>query len=157
VRLTASVPEIDFDAVAPKTPVRLRLLATGTEIAGEVARRAPAADPSTRTVMFEVDLPNGKREIPVGTTAEIHVDIGQPIPAIEVPLLAGKIRGQSATVFVVEESTAKKLSVKVIGERGGSLFLAPSELKTGARVVTQGRSLLANNDRVAAKLVEGAK
>lgn len=152
VRLAASVPEIDYDAVAAKTPVRIRLLATNKEITGEVARRAPAADPATRTVTFEVDLPNTDRDIPVGTTAEIRVDVGEARPAIEIPLLAAKIRGKSATVFVIEDDVAKKLSVEVIGERGGSVFLSGKSIKPGARVVTQGRSLLANNDRVAAKL-----
>lgn len=154
VRLAASVPEIDFDAVAAKTPVRLHLLATGKEITGEVARRAPGAEPSTRTVVFEVDLPNGNRDIPVGTTAEIRVDVGEAVSAVEIPLLAAKIRGRSATVFVVEDGIAKKLSVDVIGERGGSVFLSAKTLVPGTRVVTQGRSLLANNDRVAAKLEE---
>ena len=154
VRLSASVPEIDFDAIAPKTPVRLRLLATGKQISGEVARRAPAADPGTRTVLFEVDLTNTERDIPTGTTAEIHVDVGEPVPATEIPLLAEKIRGNTATVFVVEDGVAKKISVDVVGESGASAFVAPSSLKAGARIVTQGRSLLANNDRVAAKLEE---
>jgi len=151
VRLTAEVPEIDFDAVKPKTAVKIKLLSTGKEVAGEVARRAPAADPATRTVHFEVDLPNADHAIPVGTTAEITVDVGEASPAIEVPLLSAKIRGKSATVFVVEGSVAKKVSVEVLGERGGSAFLK-SGIQPGARVVTQGRSLLANNDAVAAKL-----
>lgn len=155
VRLSADVPEIDFEAVAPKTPVRVRILATGKEVTGEVARRAPAADPSTRTVHFEVDLPNAARELPVGTTAEVHVDVGQAVPATEIPLLAAKVRGKSATVFVVEGSVAHKVSVGVLGERGGSLFVKP-DLKPGAHIVTQGRSLLANNDRVTTK-IEGAK
>jgi RND family efflux transporter MFP subunit len=156
VRLTADVPEIDFDAVAPKTTVKLKMLATGKEITGEVARRAPAADPSTRTVHFEVDLPNANRELPVGTTAEVTVDVGEPVPATEIPLLSAKIRGKSATVFVVDGSVAKKETVQVLGERGGSLFVEP-KLKPGTQVVTQGRSLLANNDRVAAKLEAPAK
>jgi multidrug efflux pump subunit AcrA (membrane-fusion protein) len=104
--------------------------------------------------LFEVDLPNASREIPVGTTAEIHVDVGEPAPAIEIPLLAAKIRGNTATVFVVEEAVAKKISVDLVGERSGSAFVSPKSLKPGTRVVTQGRSLLANNDRVAAKLEE---
>jgi RND family efflux transporter MFP subunit len=151
VRLTGDVPEIDFEGVPPKTPVRIRLLSTNKELTGEVARRAPAADPSTRTVHFEVDLANTAREIPVGTTAEITVDVGEAVPATEIPLLAAKVRGKSGTVFVVEGGTAKKTSVSVIGERGGSLFVR-TDLAPGAQVVTQGRSLLENNDRVVAKL-----
>ncbi|HVJ89734.1 MAG TPA: efflux RND transporter periplasmic adaptor subunit [Labilithrix sp.] len=152
VRLAASVPEIDFDAVAPKTPVRIRLLATNKEISGEVARRAPSAEPNTRTVRFEVDLPNATRDIPVGTTAEIYVDVGEAAPVVEIPLLAAKIRGTSATVFVVEDGVAKKLSVDIVGERGANAFVSRETLKPGMRVVTQGRSLLAHNDRVEAKL-----
>ena len=151
IRLTAFVPEIDFDAIPPKTAVKLRLLATGKELTGEVARRAPAADHSTRTVRFEVDLANATREIPVGTTAEISVDVGQEIDAVEVPLVAAKVRGKKATLFVVEGSVAKKVTVEVLGERAGSLFVRP-ELEAGAHVVTQGRSLLADNDKVTAKV-----
>ena len=151
IRLTAFVPEIDFDAVPPKTPVKLRLLATGKELTGEVARRAPGADLSTRTVRFEVDLANTARDIPVGTTAEISVDVGEEIEAIEVPLLAAKVRGKKATLFVVEGDVAKKVTVEVLGERDASLFLKP-EIDAGVHVVTQGRSLLANNDRVTAKV-----
>lgn len=151
VRLTGDVPEIDFAAVGPKTPVRIHLLSTGKDVTGEVARRAPSADPSTRTIHFEIDLPNAGREIPVGTTAEITVDVGEPVAATEIPLLAAKVRGKSATVFVVEGATAKKTTVAVLGERGGSLFVK-TDLAAGANVVTQGRSLLENNDRVVAKL-----
>jgi RND family efflux transporter MFP subunit len=155
VRLTGDVPEIDFEAVAPKTPVRIHLLSTGKDVTGEVSRRAPSADPSTRTVHFEVDLTNGAREIPVGTTAEITVDVGEPLPATEIPLLAARVRGKVATLFVVDGDAAHKTTVAVLGERGGSLFVK-TELAAGAHVVTQGRSVLENNDRVVAKL-ESAK
>ena len=151
IRLTGDVPEIDFDAVGARTKVKVRLLATGKEVTGEVSRRAPAADPSTRTIHFEIDLPNASREIPVGTTAEITVEVGEAVPATEIPLLAAKVRGASATVFVVEDGVAKKVTVAVLGERGGSLFVKP-DLVAASRVVTQGRSVLANNDRVVAKL-----
>jgi len=151
IRLAGDVPEVDFAAVAPKTAMKIKLLSTGKELSGDVARRAPSADPSTRTVHFEVDLPNTAREIPVGTTAEIVVDVGDAAPAVEIPLLSARIRGKSATVFVVEAGIAKKTSVDVLGERGGSVFVKPA-LKPGSHVVTQGRAQLANNDHVAAKL-----
>ncbi len=151
IRLTGDVPEIDFEAIAPKTPIKLKMLATGKELVGEIARRAPSADASTRTVHFEVDIPNEKRDIPVGTTAEVKVDVGAPLEATEIPLLAAKIRGKSATIFVVENGVAKKQSVDLVGERGGSVFVS-RKLAPGSHVVTQGRSLLANNDKVSAKL-----
>jgi RND family efflux transporter MFP subunit len=150
LRLTADVPEVDFEAVPPKTPARIRLLANGRELTGEISRRAPAADPATRTIHVEMDLPNAARDIPVGTTAEISIEVGQPTPAVEIPLLAAKVRGKTATVFLVDVDTAKKATLSVLGERGDSLF-AKGGIGEGAWVVTQGRSLLQNGDRVLAK------
>jgi hypothetical protein len=46
---------------------------------------------------------------------------------------------------------AHKTSLSVLGERGGSLFVAPS-LAPGARLVTEGRSTLSDGDRVRAQL-----
>lgn len=155
VRLTAFAPEIDFGAISPKTPVGIHLLATGKSLGGEISRRAPAADPSTRTVRFEIDLPNTNRDIPAGTTAEITVEVGEPADAIEVPILSAKVRGKKATLFVVEETVAKKLTVDVLGERYGRLFVK-ADLKPGTHVVTQGRSLLSDNDRVLVK-IEGPR
>ncbi len=151
IRLVGDVPEIDFDAVPPQTKARIHLLATNKNVTGDVARRAPSADPATRTVHFEIDLPNTAHDIPAGTTAEITIDVGDAVPATEIPLLAARVRGKTATVFVVEGAIVKIVTVAVIGERGGSLFVK-RDLAPGARVVTQGRSLLANNDHVVAKL-----
>lgn len=151
VRLGADVPESDFGAVAPGTDARLRLVATGKTLSARVTRRSPAADPSTRTVRLEIDLDDRERSVPVGTTAEIEIDVGEPVDATEVPLIAAKVKGDKATVFVVEGDVAKQVSVEVLGESGGSLFVKRT-LAPGARVVTEGRSLLANNDRVVTRL-----
>ncbi|RYZ61680.1 MAG: HlyD family efflux transporter periplasmic adaptor subunit, partial [Proteobacteria bacterium] len=151
VRLSIDVPESDFDAVAPGTPARIHLLSTGKDSKGTVTRRSPGADPSTRTVHVEIDLPDTGRTVPVGTTAEVSIDVGEPVPATEIPILAAKVRGTTATVFYLEGDTAKKATYGVLGESGGSLFVQ-TELRPGTHVVTQGRSLLAPDDRVITKL-----
>jgi multidrug efflux pump subunit AcrA (membrane-fusion protein) len=149
VRISGDAPEIDFEVVAPGTEVKIRVLSTGKELVGKIARRAPAADDATRTVRFEIDVANRDRSIPVGTTAELHVDVGRPEPAVEVPLLAASVRGSKASVFVVDGGLARARVVALIGERRGMLFLEPA-LAPGALVVTEGRALLGDGDRVAA-------
>jgi RND family efflux transporter MFP subunit len=151
VRVIGEVPEADFDVVAPTTPVRVFALATRRALSGTIARRSPAADPSTRTVHVEIDLPDPERSLPVGTTAELTIDVGAPGAATEVPLVAASVRGEKATLFVVEADVAHKRAYPVRGERGGSLFLDP-RLAAGSRVVTEGRTLLKDGDRVEAKL-----
>lgn len=154
VRVVADVPEDDFASVAPRTVVKLRILATGQELAAVVSRRAPAADPSTRTVHIEVDLANAARTIPVGTTAELLVDVGEPSPAVAVPLSAASVRGTKATLFSVDGEVAHVRVARVRGEREGILYLEPS-LAAGTLVVTEGSGALAEGDRVSAKVDAG--
>ena len=155
VRIVAEVPEADFDVVAPVTPVQVVALATNRALRGTIARRSPAADVSTRTVHVEIDVPDPKRTLPVGTTAEIAMDVGQPVAATEIPIVAASVQGGKATVFVVDHDVAKKGVYPLKGERGGSLFV-DSALPPGSHVVTEGRALLKDGDRVEALLETAA-
>lgn len=151
VRVSAEVPETDFAAVAPGTPVRMQTLANGQELTGKVSRRSPAADPLTRTVHFEVDVSDPERKLPVGTTAELSIDVGRPEPATELPLVAASVRNGKATVFIAKGDLVQKAVFAVKGERGGAVFVDPS-LPAGSAVVTEGRSQLRDGDRVRAAL-----
>ena len=152
VRMTFDVPEGDFDAVNVGTPVSMRVVATGKLLTGAVSRRSPSADPDTRTVHVECDLPDPQREIPVNTTAEVRIEVGQPIRATGVPLYAASINGEKAALFVVDGGVAHKRTFPVLGELGNDLFLDPS-FKPGTLVVTEGQFALEEGERVAAKEV----
>lgn len=149
VRIVADAPEVDFPVIAPGTLVKIHVLATNQDLSGTISRRAPAADPMTRTAHFEIDVADPTRTLPVGTTADIRIDVGSAEPATEIPLSAATVRGDKATVFLVENNVAHKRSILVKGEREGRLFLDTS-LAPGSRVVTEGRALLSENDKVAA-------
>lgn len=150
LRLVADVPETDYGLVAPGTPVRVTLLATGQSLEATVTRRSPMAEPATRTIRVEMDVPDQERRLPVGTTARMSIDIGLPRDAVELPLSAATVHGHEATLFVVEGVTAHRREATVLGERGGNLYLGG--LAPGERVVTQGRTTLLDGDRVAATL-----
>jgi len=150
IRMTADAPELDFDAIPPGTKVTVHVYATNRDLTATITRRAPAADPATRTVHFEIDLPDPTRAIPVGTTGDVRLEVGQSVPATEVPLYAATVRNDKANLFIVEGGVAHAQTVAVRGEAGGSLFVDPS-LPAGASVVTEGRALLEDGDRVAAK------
>lgn len=150
VRMTVDVPEIDFNVVAPGSSVTLHVLATNATFPATIARRSPSADPDTRTVHVEIDVPDPKREIPVNTTGEVSIDVGEPIRATAVPLAAASITGEKAAMFVVENGVAAKKTFRVLGEKGSDLFLDPS-LKPGTLIVTEGQFVLSNGEHVAAK------
>jgi membrane fusion protein (multidrug efflux system) len=149
IRVVADAPEIDFGFLAPGTKVKIHVLATNQDVSATISRRAPAADPVTRTAHFEMDVADPERALPVGTTADIHIDIGAPEPATEIPLSAATVRGDQAVVFVVDGNIARKRTVLVKGERAGRLFLDVA-LTPGTKVVTEGRALLSDKDKVTA-------
>lgn len=151
VRVSAEVPEADFDVVGVGVPVVIHALATNRELRAKIARRSPAADLSTRTIHLEIDVPDPDRSLPVGTTAELGIDVGEATPATEIPLVAASVRGSKATVYVVDGQTATKAVYTIKGERSGQLYVDPS-LRSGSHVVTEGRSLLKDGERVEAKL-----
>jgi membrane fusion protein (multidrug efflux system) len=150
VRVTADVPEEDFDAVAPATPVRVHLLATGRDLVAKISRRAPAADPATRTAHIELDVEDGEHSIPVWTTAELALDVGTPALASAVPLAAASVHASKATLFVAAAGIAHQKLAKVIGERGGTLYVDPAVLAAGTSVVTEGRTILSDGDAIEA-------
>ena len=156
VRMTADAPEMDFAVVPAGTKVVVHVDATASDLRGAITRRSPAADPSTRTVHFEIDLPDPARAIPVGTTGEVHLEVGEPVAATEVPLYAATVRGDRATVFVVAHGLAEAQTLAVQGEAAGSLFLDPT-LAPESLVVTAGRALLNSGDRVEAKEISAPR
>lgn len=150
VRMTLDVPEVDFDVVAPDTKVSLHVLATDTTVQATIARRSPSADPDTRTVHVEIDVPDPKRLIPVNTTGEVSIEVGAPVKASSVPLYAASVTGAKAVLFIVDNGVAQKKSFPLLGEKGSDLYLDPS-LKAGTLVVTEGQFVLTNGERVEAK------
>jgi RND family efflux transporter MFP subunit len=147
VRITADVPEEDFGAVAPGATVQIHFVANGRNLGGVIARRAPGADPETRTVHFEIDLANDNHDLPVGTTAELRLEAGAPVEATKVPLTAAVLRGEKANLFVADNGVARARTVPVLGEREGSLYLG-TQLAAGSMVVTEGRGALNDGDRI---------
>ena len=131
--------------------MQIHLLALDENLHATVSRRSPEADPATRTIHVEVDLPDPKHRIPVDTTAELLAGAGSAVPATKIPLVAADLSQDKATLFTVIDSIAHRQTLPVLGEAGGELFLDPQLLPDGAEVVLEGRATLNDKDRVHAK------
>jgi RND family efflux transporter MFP subunit len=151
VRMTADAPESDFDDIPPGAKVTVHVVSTNIDIAATITRRAPNADPGTRTVHFEIDLDDSDRHIPVDTTGEVHVPVGQPVPATSVPLSAVTMNDKKATLYTVDGDIAHAHTMIEMGEVGPDVFFTPDALKPGTLIVVEGRALLKDGDHVASK------
>ena len=150
MRVTVDASEKDLDALAPSTVVQIDILATGSHLSAPISRRAPRVDPKTRTIHFEVDVPDPARQYPVGATAIVHVAVGKPVPATEVPIYAATQDEGKAKLFVVDHDVAHAKTLRVTGEVGGEVYFSLAMLPAGSLVVTEGRALLSDGDRVLA-------
>jgi membrane fusion protein, multidrug efflux system len=150
-RVVADAPEKDFSELAPGVPVRVELLATEAKLTATVSRRAPRADAKTRTVHFEIDIADPERTFPIDTTALVDVDVGKQLAATAIPIYAVTEQGAKATLFVVDAGVAHERTLSVLGERDGNIYFAPDALAAGTAVVTEGRALLSDGDRVASQ------
>jgi membrane fusion protein (multidrug efflux system) len=148
MRVTVDATEKDLGALAPSTLVQIDILATDSHLSAPISRRAPRVDPSTRTIHFEVDVPDPARQYPVGATAIVHVAVGKPVPATQVPIYAATQDEKKAKLFVVEHDVAHAKTLRVTGEMGGAIYFAPAALPAGSLVVTEGRALLSDGERV---------
>jgi len=154
VRVTVDASEKDFGALAPSTMVQVDILATGTLLSAPISRRAPRADSQTRTIHFEVDVPDTARQYPAGSTAIVRVEVGKAVPATEVPIYAATQDEGKARLFVVDHGVAHARTLLVTGEVGGAVYFAVAALPEGSLVVIEGRALLSDGDRVLAQVEE---
>src|SRR6185295_11334151 len=74
----------------------------GRSFRGTVARTANALDPATRTMLVEVDVPNGDGALFPGTYAEVDLRGAQLNPPLVVPAAAIVFRTDGAQVAVVQ-------------------------------------------------------
>jgi RND family efflux transporter MFP subunit len=154
VRMTADAPESDFDVIPPGTKVTVHIVSTNIDIPATITRRAPSADPGTRTVHFEIDLDDSDRHIPVDTTGEVHVPVGEAVPATAVPLSAVTMNDRKATLYTVDGDVAHSHTLVEMGEVGPSVFFRPDALKPGTMIVVEGRALLKDGDQVVSKTAD---
>jgi membrane fusion protein, multidrug efflux system len=149
IRCAADAPEGDHPFLTVGRPVHLGLLADGRQMEAKITRVSPAADPSTRTIHFELDLDNQDRSLPTGTTAEMLILEAGGRKVIQLSSAAAQVEGKRATVFVVDGDRVHKKVLQFLGERDGQLYLSP-DLPEGTQVVLDGRAQLEDGDRILA-------
>jgi len=108
----------------------------GREFDGAVARTAGAIDPSSRTLLTEVDIPNHDGTLYAGMYGQIKFVLQPKSPPILIPSNVFMFRTAGTQVAVVKDNKIHFQTVKV-----GSDFGTTLELKSG---VEEGTSVVMN-------------
>ena len=113
VRVYANVPQDDSPWIAPgktKASVKIRELPERS-FKGTVTRSTLALDPSTRSLLVEMDLPNPDHALRPGTFAELSIGLREIPNALVLPPQAIISGPKGKSVFVIEGNKAKSVSV----------------------------------------------
>lgn len=146
VRVYANVPQEDTPWAKTGIPAVLTVKELPDRLfTGTVTRTTRALDPSTRSLLIEVDLPNPDQALQPGTFGELTLQLRTSPDALVVPAGALMSHNTSTLVFIVDEGKAVQRKIKT-GLSDGRWVEVVEGLNGMEDVVVVGKS----------KLVEGA-
>ena len=151
VRVYANVPQDDTPFVVPgttKAMVYVKELA-GRTFQGAVTRSTLALDPTTRSMLIEIDLPNPDHALRPGTFAEATLALREIPDALVVPPNALSTANKTKLIFVVDQGRAKTKAVQT-GITDGTWLEIVSGLTEQEDVVVVGKSKLTDGTPVKA-------
>ncbi|MFO0730677.1 MAG: efflux RND transporter periplasmic adaptor subunit [Nitrospiraceae bacterium] len=117
----------------------------GHSFSGTVTRSTLALDPSTRSLLVEIDLPNGDHALRPGTFAEVGLGLREIPQALVLPPQAIVAGPKGKSVFIIDQGKAKSVAVQT-GITDGRWMEITSGLNGDEDVVVVGKR----------KLLEGA-
>jgi RND family efflux transporter MFP subunit len=137
VRVFTNVPQADADAMVAgqKATVFIREL-PGSNYTGTVNRTSQAIDPSTRTLLVEVDLPNKDMRILPGMYANVQFSIHSAAPPVILPSNALIMRSAGPQAAVVDSNNTVHMHTLVLGRDTGTAVEVVSGLQPGDVVIT---------------------
>lgn len=157
LELAGRVPVDEAGAIRVGQAVSFRLDAfPSREFSGTVARKDPAADPSTRQVGVFVRLPNPNGEITAGQFARGQVSGRQLMGAVTVPQTAVQGSGNDAAVFVIAGNVLSRRTVSLGArdDRTGRVVIE-SGLVAGEKVLARPTATMTDGQPVTISADQG--
>ena len=149
VRIFTNVPQSSAPAVmgASTAQVQFREL-PGRIFTGRVTRNASSIDPTSRTLLAEIDLPNADGKILPGMFATVIFATHDTAPPVLIPANALFVRTAGPQTFVVDANRVVHIHNLVLGRDFGSTTEVISGLKQGDEVVLSPSDAITNGTRV---------
>jgi RND family efflux transporter MFP subunit len=102
LRVFVNVPQIDAPVATPGLAVDLTVAELpGQRFPGTLVRTARAIDPTTRTLVAEIEVDNASGTLLPGAFAQVHLKLPQATDAFLVPVSALMFRAEGLRVAVV--------------------------------------------------------
>ncbi len=136
LRVYLNVPQANASSIHAGQPAQLTLSNfPGRRFAGTVSRTANALDPSSRTMLVEVGVPNADGALFPGMYAEVGLSSARLNPPLLVPAQALIIRSNGAQVAVVQPDGSVHLQKVEIGRDYGDRVEIVQGVTEGTTIV----------------------
>jgi RND family efflux transporter MFP subunit len=136
LRTYVNVPQSYADGVRPGQTATLTLPnLPGRTFTGSVARSSNALDPNSRTLLVEVQVPNGSNLLLPGMYARVALSTSRQQPPLLVPSEALVVRANGSQVAVVGADDVVHLAKVEVGRDYGDRLEILRGVEEGARVV----------------------
>jgi RND family efflux transporter MFP subunit len=136
LRTYVNVPQTFSDAVAPGQPAVITVAnLPGRQFPGTVARTANSLDPSSRTLLVEVQVPNSQNVLLPGMYARVDLSSARKNPPLLVPSEALLVRADGSQVAMVRADHSVHLQRVEIGRDFGDRLEVVNGLEEGATII----------------------
>jgi membrane fusion protein, multidrug efflux system len=127
--LKATISEAARGVVKPGLKVRVTSVSTGASTEDAVVRVVlPSADPQSRRVPVEIDVPNQDGRFTAMTLGKASLPLGDPRQAVVIPATALGTAGGDHVFAVAKDGTLKRLGVSVVERGGKEITIVPPEV-----------------------------
>jgi RND family efflux transporter MFP subunit len=159
LRVYVNVPQIYSQIATPGTKARLTLTEfPGQVFTGKLVRTARAIDPSSRTLLVEIDVDNHNGKLMPGAYTAVHLDVKNAVVPFIIPVTALIFRShglQVGTVVRGPNGDQSKLVTVKLGEDDGSTVQVTDGIDAQTRIIENPPDSLIDGEPV--RVVQPAK
>ncbi len=149
IRVFVNVPQAYASTIKLGVPAEIELQELpGQKFRGTVARTADAIDPSTRTLLTEVDVPNKDGRLLPGSYAQVRFKVGTEVQRLVIPVNAMLFRSEGARVAVVGKDNVVQLRPISIGNDYGSTLEILGGLDPSEQIIINPADSIENGQKV---------
>jgi len=120
----------------------------GQRFEGKVVRTSEVIDPSTRTLLSEIDVPNPEGKILPGSYAQVHFAAKIDAPRLTIPINTLLFRPEGPRAAVIDSDNKVHLRPVTIGRDYGSSVEVVGGLEAGDRVIVNPADSLEDGQQV---------
>jgi RND family efflux transporter MFP subunit len=136
LRVFVGVPQTASAAAVPGLPVDVEVAEKpGERVEGKIVRNSHSIDPSTRTMLVEIDLENKNGQILPGAAVQVHLKLASGTPTLLLPVSALLFRSEGPRVATLTPGNRARLVPITVGRDYGNKVEVTSGLTPDSLVI----------------------